>query len=233
MASRAGGGGDVDGCLHEAGQSTRSTTTATTRPTKTTQPVANLGTLVADVTPVGWVPVGFGEAQLSVPADWQIGYDVGCPAGTGTGLILVGYAESTCPAMWSISRRRRPGRRARRGGSRRDQSRDRLGREVSRSVPRRSSPVSREPTAHTRLSVPGVTCGAASGAHLPTASHNPSPQSAASGTDNPPKPATQGPGRATSASGGHLGRSRWPAFEIARPVRRSLLRTGACFATIS
>lgn len=79
------------------GQSTRSTTTTPIRPTQTTQPAANLGTLVADVTPAGWVPVDFGNAQVSVPANWQIGYDLGCPTGTGPGLVLVGYAVSTCP----------------------------------------------------------------------------------------------------------------------------------------
>jgi hypothetical protein len=50
-----------------------SSTTSTTRPTG---PATNLGTLVASVTPPGWVPVDFGDGQVSVPVNWHVEYDV-------------------------------------------------------------------------------------------------------------------------------------------------------------
>lgn len=46
--------------------------------------------LVADVTPRGWVPVDFGNAQLSVPASWNILYDPSCQPPVSPGTIVVG-----------------------------------------------------------------------------------------------------------------------------------------------
>jgi hypothetical protein len=47
---------------------------------------------VANVTPRGWIPVDFGNAQLSVPPDWRIAYDDLCPAMVAPGVIYVGFA---------------------------------------------------------------------------------------------------------------------------------------------
>ncbi len=41
-------------------------------------------------TPAGWVPVAFGNAQLSVPAAWWVFYDSPpCPTGSPTGEVFV------------------------------------------------------------------------------------------------------------------------------------------------
>jgi hypothetical protein len=47
---------------------------------------------VAVVTPGGWVPVDFGDAQLSVPAAWRVAYDAPCPQVASPGVIYVGFA---------------------------------------------------------------------------------------------------------------------------------------------
>lgn len=68
--------------------------TTTSVPTVTTLP-----SLVADVTPPGWVPVDFGDAQISVPADWSLNYTdmgsgPGCPLPQATGWLNVGVLIS-------------------------------------------------------------------------------------------------------------------------------------------
>lgn len=66
------------------------------RPTVTT---TTLPAVLASATPAGWVPVDYGDAQVSVPADWEIGYDVGCPMAAAPGEIFVGITPSAtwCP----------------------------------------------------------------------------------------------------------------------------------------
>jgi hypothetical protein len=78
-----------------AAKGTTSTTTKGTTPTTTTVPPS----LVANVTPPGWVPVDYGDAQISVPADWNVGYDAGCPYTQLPGTVLVGQlGNATCPS---------------------------------------------------------------------------------------------------------------------------------------
>jgi hypothetical protein len=73
---------------------TSTSTTTVVSPTPTTLP-----TVLTSVTPSGWVPVEYGDAQVSVPADWEIGYDVGCPMATAPGEIFVGITgRATCYA---------------------------------------------------------------------------------------------------------------------------------------
>jgi hypothetical protein len=59
---------------------------STGTPGTTSQPA-----LVADVTPPGWVPVDFGNAQVSVPADWNITYNEQCAIPVGPGTIYVPF----------------------------------------------------------------------------------------------------------------------------------------------
>ena len=40
-------------------------------------------------TRAGWVPVAFGNAQISVPSTWWVLYHVGCPTGSPPGEVLV------------------------------------------------------------------------------------------------------------------------------------------------
>jgi hypothetical protein len=77
--------------------------TAPRNPTATTLPPTDPATLVATVTPKGWVPVDFGDAQVSVPADWLVHYDfeqigdsaVGsCALPVSPGVIYVGEWSS-------------------------------------------------------------------------------------------------------------------------------------------
>jgi hypothetical protein len=85
-----------------SGAVSTSSTTSTARPTETTRPVTNLGTLVASVTPPGSVPVDFGDAQVSVPLDWNVEYD-----GEQTGDSMVGKCALPNPpgalyvGMWA------------------------------------------------------------------------------------------------------------------------------------
>ncbi len=53
-------------------------------------------------TPPGWLPVAYGDAQLSVPADWRLERSEGCPgAGGAAGLVSLGTPPPgtfSCPA---------------------------------------------------------------------------------------------------------------------------------------
>lgn len=62
----------------------------------TTSPPA----VVTDATPAGWIPVDFGDAQLSVPADWHVAYDAGCVPPAPPGVLYVGSSGyDHCPAF--------------------------------------------------------------------------------------------------------------------------------------
>ena len=47
-------------------------------------------------TTTGWVPVAFGDAQVSVPATWWVLYN-SCPTGSPPGEVLVNPANAHCP----------------------------------------------------------------------------------------------------------------------------------------
>jgi hypothetical protein len=48
-------------------------------------------------TPTGWVPVAYGDAQVSVPATWWVRYNSGCPTGSPRGEVLVTQELAWCP----------------------------------------------------------------------------------------------------------------------------------------
>src|ERR1700722_11132621 len=54
------------------------------------EPTTSSPSLVAAVTPPGWVPVDFGNAQISVPSDWGIVFDNNCFVPRQPGIIYVG-----------------------------------------------------------------------------------------------------------------------------------------------
>ena len=66
---------------------TSSQTFATTRVPVTAKA---LPTVDLSATPAGWIPVAFGNAQISVPATWWVLYDsFPCPTGSSTGEVFV------------------------------------------------------------------------------------------------------------------------------------------------
>jgi hypothetical protein len=78
------------------GPAAKATTTTTTTAKGTTPTTTTLPSLVANVTPVGWVPVDYGGAQISVPADWNVSYDA-CPVAQQPGSEFVGATSAYCP----------------------------------------------------------------------------------------------------------------------------------------
>lgn len=54
--------------------------------------------VLTTATPAGWVPVDFGDAQVSVPPGWSVAYDAGCVAPAPPGTIYVGHSGyDHCP----------------------------------------------------------------------------------------------------------------------------------------
>ncbi len=68
---------------------TGASTTATSSSTTTTTLAVDQG-----ATPNGWVPVAFGDIQVSVPGNWEVGF--GCPNGPGN-VYLGGVPKVFCP----------------------------------------------------------------------------------------------------------------------------------------
>ena len=66
------------------------------------------------LTPAGWVPVADGDAELSVPSNWWVLYNVGCPTGSPPGEVVVNPTDAHCPpamagqgpknVVWLVSR---------------------------------------------------------------------------------------------------------------------------------
>lgn len=80
------------------GPAAKGQTTSDSRP-RPTATTTTLPAVLTRATPAGWVPVDCGDAQVSVPADWEIGYDVGCPMAAAPGEIFVGVTgNATCYA---------------------------------------------------------------------------------------------------------------------------------------
>ena len=77
-------------------------TSSQTFATTTVPTTANaLPAVELSATPVGWVPVAFGNAQISVPATWWVLYDSPpCPTGSPTGEVFVDPPPGVfhCPA---------------------------------------------------------------------------------------------------------------------------------------
>jgi hypothetical protein len=86
------------GCTSGGSAAKGTTTTSTTvRPAPTT---TTLPTVPTSATPAGWVPVDFGEAQISVPADWYVGYNTTCRPPAPPGTVFVGTTRTTpCPSV--------------------------------------------------------------------------------------------------------------------------------------
>jgi hypothetical protein len=59
---------------------------STTAVPPTTQPTPAVD---LSATPVGWVPVAYGDAQLSVPSSWYVSYRLGCYSGNPPGVMTV------------------------------------------------------------------------------------------------------------------------------------------------
>jgi len=90
-----------------SGQATPPTTqtsiTTTTAVTSTTTP---LSAVDLSVTPAGWVPVAYGDAQISVPADWNASYGSTCDFAYAPGSVFVGltgYGYSGTPSARPVS----------------------------------------------------------------------------------------------------------------------------------
>ena len=68
-------------------------------PAKTTPASKPLPVVDLSVTPKGWVPVDYGDAQVSVPATWWVLYKVAdCPTGSPPGEVLVNpHTVYGCP----------------------------------------------------------------------------------------------------------------------------------------
>lgn len=66
--------------------------------TTATLPTKPLPVVDLSVTPKGWVPVDDGDAQISVPADWETQYDgPDCSSGSPPGELLVNPHFTFCP----------------------------------------------------------------------------------------------------------------------------------------
>jgi hypothetical protein len=69
-------------------------TTTTTTTVATTKP---LPAVDASATPGGWMPVAFGDAQISVPSTWRVLYNSSeCPTGSPQGEVLVNPQLAIC-----------------------------------------------------------------------------------------------------------------------------------------
>lgn len=72
--------------------STTSPTHPTSPPTSTTLPRVPLSS--TSLGPKGWVPVAFGDAQISVPPSWTVDLDVACPSGAD--IVMLGGDNGFC-----------------------------------------------------------------------------------------------------------------------------------------
>jgi hypothetical protein len=69
-------------------------TTTTTTTVATTKP---LPAVDVSATPGGWMPVAFGDAQISVPSTWRVLYNSSeCPTGSPQGEVLVNPQLAIC-----------------------------------------------------------------------------------------------------------------------------------------
>ncbi len=78
------------------------TSSPTLVPTTTRVPVTSTPLPAVDLsaTPAGWVPVAFGDAQVSVPATWWVLYNKAyCPAGKMPGELFVNPFLTACTAV--------------------------------------------------------------------------------------------------------------------------------------
>jgi hypothetical protein len=89
----------VAGCTSGGPAAKNRSPTSTRRPTTTPTTVpAFPASLVANVTPQGWVPLDFGNAQVSVPANWNVSYDAVCVMPVPPGAIYIGRSGyGYCP----------------------------------------------------------------------------------------------------------------------------------------
>ena len=69
----------------------------------TTMPVTTKTLPAVDLssTPAGWVPVAFGDAQISVPAAWWVLYNTyPCPTGSPSGEVFVNPPPGVSTVLW-------------------------------------------------------------------------------------------------------------------------------------
>jgi hypothetical protein len=64
-----------------------------------TNPPTKLPVVDLSATPAGWVPVAYGDAQVSVPSDWKVEYEQACWLWHAPGTVEVGPGgNGYCPA---------------------------------------------------------------------------------------------------------------------------------------
>jgi hypothetical protein len=64
-----------------------------------TKPITNLPVVDLSATPAGWVPVDYGEAQISVPPTWWVLYNwSGCVSGPPVGVVYFNRTDGFCSA---------------------------------------------------------------------------------------------------------------------------------------
>lgn len=73
-------------CTSGGPAATGATTTSTA---VRSAPTTTLPTVLTSATPAGWVPVAYGDVQVSVPPDWYVRYDV-CTTAASPGVVYVG-----------------------------------------------------------------------------------------------------------------------------------------------
>jgi hypothetical protein len=84
------------------GPAAKGTTPPTTAAANTTAPTTTappLPAVLTAATPAGWVPVDFGDSQISVPATWQVIYTAGCPLPRPSPTLYVGGGIGACPGL--------------------------------------------------------------------------------------------------------------------------------------
>jgi hypothetical protein len=69
-------------------------------PTSTVPPIP---AVMTSATPVGWVPVAQGDAQVSVPANWTLFYTISCFTGHSPGEVFV-YPVPVLPSLFCPAR---------------------------------------------------------------------------------------------------------------------------------
>jgi hypothetical protein len=76
----------------------QSNTTSPPPSSSTTLPVK----VTTEATPSGWLPVSYGDAQLSVPSSWALVTNGAGECGPNTGVIVLGSGE-WCPASMNVT----------------------------------------------------------------------------------------------------------------------------------
>jgi hypothetical protein len=82
----------LSGCggqAHQASPTSSASSSSTTLPAK----------VRTETTPSGWLPVSYGDAQLSVPSSWALVSSGAAECGPSTGVVILGSGEWCPPSM--------------------------------------------------------------------------------------------------------------------------------------